>query len=1058
MSTSTLAMLISWIPPVSFEKPEWLWLLALIPIMVIVSARAMLALEAPRRILAIALRCLVIIAVACCLAEMVYVKKSDKLSVIFLMDRSDSVKDLQQAQEEYLHEVSKTLKKPDDLVGMIDFARHAHLQQLPMKGGYIIPPGRLPEMDRRDRTDVASAIRLAMAMFPADTGKRIVLLSDGNDNMGDVLSEAATAQGEGITIDVVPLWYRHGREVYFDRMVAPTNAEDGDLVPLRMLLSSEHRTSGRIDIYHNGQLIELPPEYARVALQPGNNPFIVKVPVHGGGPQRFEARFIPDDPIGGDSIEENNYATAFSFVAGKSRVLVMSNDPAEDAALVDALRNEKIDVELRDATEGQFDMLELLNFSVIILANVPANTFTDEQQRALTHYVSSLGGGLIMTGGDEAYGAGGWIGSPVAEVMPVHFEIKHKRVIPRGALVVISHSCEIPRGNYWGTEVAKKSVDTISSRDYFGVLAYTWSPGGVNWEVPLQLATNKEAIKSRIDRMSIGDMPDFDSTMRMAVQGLKGTDAAQKHVIIISDGDPSPPATAVIADMVNNKITCSTIGIGYGSHVVEQTLRDISSRTGGRFYACRNPKTLPQIFVKESKVVRRPLISEETFTPQVQNAFSEVLAGIDPREPLPPLGGLVLTSPKAEAQVTMIRATTDGNDPVLAHWQAGLGKTVAFTSGYWAHWGGDWVAWPAYSKLWAQIVRWAMRQDAPANLDVFTRIEGTQGRVIVDAVDVDAGALNLLELPGVIIKPDQTTAPLNFVQTGPGHYEAVFDLDQTGQFIANIAVRDQGEFKGAMQTGISVPFSPEFRELATNEALLREIVELTGGRWLEDIGDPQNHDVFRHDFPPILAHQPVWDWTLAWLLLPLFLLDVAARRLASWLAFSIAAELIVLVVLLFGVGTIYSFWGALGTLAFAELVGWTIRFRYIEPVFDFMTHTVTALGQAGQRSSASLDQLKGVRKRVREDRLDDRPAQPAAPEPPRGRPAPSTRFDAGEPTGEPTEDLQEAMGGPEVGEQSPQQPRKPAADEPAPDDATSRLLRAKRRARKDLEDDSEPRP
>jgi hypothetical protein len=328
-------------------------------------------------------------------------------------------------------------------------------------------------------------------------------------------------------------------------------------------------------------------------------------------------------------------------------------------------------------------------------------------------------------------------------------------------------------------------------------------------------------------------------------------------------------------------------------------------------------------------------------------------------------------------------------------------------------------------------------------------------------VDVDAGALNLLELPGVIIKPDQTTTPLNFVQTGPGHYEAVFDIDQTGQFIANVAVREQGEFKGAMQTGVSVPFSPEFRELATNEALLREVVELTGGRWLDDIGNPRDHDVFRHDFPPILAHQPVWDRTLAWLLLPLFLLDVAARRLASWLAFSIAVELVLLVVMLFGLGTIYGrWWGVLGTFAFAELVGWTIRFRYIGPAFDFMTHTVTALGQTGQRSSESLDQLKGVRKRVREDRLDDRPAQPAAPEPPRERPAPSTRFDAGEPTKEPTDDLQQAMGGPEVGEQSTQKPRKPAADETAPDDATSRLLRAKRRARKDMEDkdDSEPRP
>ena len=117
------------------------------------------------------------------------------------------------------------------------------------------------------------------------------------------------------------------------------------------------------------------------------------------------------------------------------------------------------------------------------------------------------------------------------------------------------------------------------------------------------------------------------------------------------------------------------------------------------------------------------------------------------------------------------------------------------------------------------------------------------------------------------------------------------------------------------------------------------------------------------------------------------------------------------------------------------------------------------VGHAGQRSSASLDQLKGVRQRVREDRLEDSPGQKPAAEPPRQRPAASTRFDAGEPTGkEPTADLQQALGGPELGESAPQKPRKPAADESAVDDATSRLLRAKRRARKDMDDGSEPRP
>jgi uncharacterized membrane protein/Mg-chelatase subunit ChlD len=1046
--------------PIWVDKPAWLALMLLVPVVIAVSLRSLAPLEPVRRAAAIAVRCLLVIVLALCLAEASYVKKSDKLTVFFLMDRSDSVKEQQLQQEEYIHAVTKDLATPNndrDLVGMIDFARNAFIQQMPMQGGYFIQPGRLPDMERRDRTDVAAAIRLALAMFPGDSAKRIVLMSDGNDNMGDVLAEAKAAQAAGVSIDVIPLWYMHRNEIYFDRLVAPGKTEEGELMPLGMVLHSEGPASGQINIYHNGQLLPLPPEYTRVTLQRGANPFVLKLPVAGAGAQRFEARFVPDDPQRADSIAENNVATAFTYVGGKSRVLLLSSNPADDEALVSALLEEKVPVEVRDVSTGIIDMLELMNYSSVILSNVAANTFTAEQQQILAHYASNLGGGLIMTGGEDSFGAGGWIGTPVAAVMPVEFEIKHKRVIPRGALVLIMHSCEIPRGNFWGVEVAKASVDTISSLDYIGVLAYTWTPGGVAWEVPLQLATNKSAIKSRIDKMQIGDMPDFDSAMALAVKDLLTTDGAQKHMIIISDGDPSPPSSGTIQKMIAGKITCSTVGIGFGAHVIEQSLKDIATKTGGRYHPCRNPKLLPQIFVKESKLVRRSLVSNEIFTPQVQYAYSELLAGIDPQEQVPRLGGMVLTSPKPEAQTALVRVGDDGTaDPVLAHWQAGLGRTVAFTSGYWPHWGAEWVAWPKFAKLWAQIVRWTMRQEAPANLDVFTRIEGTKGRIVVDAVDQDAGALNMLSLPAVVIRPDQTVQPLVFHQTGPGHYEAEIDVDQTGQYIANVGVNESGEFKGSLQTGLSVPFSPEFKELRTNEALLRRIVEITGGRWHENITEPERHRIFEHDLPPVLARQPVWDWLVRWVFLPLFLLDVAVRRLASWLALSIVVEVLIIVVLLFGVGTAYGpWWGKLGTILFAELVGWTIRFRSIGPLIDFFTHTAVALGRTGERSTEALGQLKGVRGRRRGAQAPTTPSagapqRPVATEPPPER---SRRFEAAEGQSRPAGELSDVLGGAQA--QETRKPERPAApgDQPAVDeDATSRLLRAKRRARRDMDD------
>ncbi len=1049
--------MLGWAWPISFDRPEWLWLLVTIPVIAVISVRSLSGLEKSRRIAAVVLRSLVIAAVAAALARIEFVKRNDHVAVMFVLDRSRSIPDpLRESAQNYIRRVAK-LADRDDRIGVIGFDGQADVDVINSAGGLdVLGFGMATEPDR---TNVAAGLRMAMASFPEGYTRRIVLITDGNENTGNLTQEVEVAVANHVGVDVVPLQYQHDSEVLFDRISVPAHATRDTKIPLRVILKSRKPTKVKLSLVHND--VEIPLADPVLSLTGGMqpNPFTIPVELQGGGVHRFDARLTPLSPAD-DAVVENNQATAFTFVSDQGRVLILAPaGAADDQQLLDALRREKVEVEMAGVDQVNVDLLELQKYSAVVLANVSADTFNDEQHKALASYVRDFGGGLVMTGGNEGFGAGGWIGRPLEEVSPVSFEIKQKKVIPRGALAIIMHSCEIPRGNYWGEQVAIATVDTISSLDYLGVICYSYKYGGANWDVPLAPAFDKAAIKNKIKQMQIGDMPDFGSTMTLAVNALMAKkDAAQRHMIIISDGDPSPPGSNIIATMNANGITCSTVGIGYGVHVMEQTLRDIAGRTNGRFYGVKNPNRLPQIFIKEAKVVRRPLIDDREFQPRLAFSFAQTTQGIAPDE-LPPLGGLVLTEAKPDCVMPIIRHGKDGDDPVLAHWNYEMGKMVAFTSGWWPKWGADWVAWDKFGKFWAQVLRWAMRQEASADFDVMTRLDGNKGRVVVEALNKDASYLNFLTIAGRLVTPTMDLKKIYLTQTGPGRYEGEFDVTDHGNYLINLQYRAPDDRSGTIRTGLALPYSPEFRELGTNLSTLSRVVDRSGGKMFGAM-NPETDDFFRRDLPPVVSRQPVWRWVVTWLLLPLFLLDVAGRRLASIVAMSVYVEIVVLVVACAALYTAHvSLISAIPlSLILAEIVGWSIRYRSIVPTIQFFTSGVSALARVGQRSTASLEQLKDVREKVREgieskraaaEETETIPLEPAADR--------RRRFDVGdEAAAKPAKDLADALGGAAARTQDledrPGEGRKPGQVRPGEaGDLASRLRKAKQRAQDEMD-------
>ena len=563
------------------------------------------------------------------------------------------------------------------------------------------------------------------------------------------------------------------------------------------------------------------------------------------------------------------------FVAGPGHVLIVDPAGSAGAQIASALGDAGIEARQVQAENFPQSITKLIGTDAVVLVNTDNSLFTYQQQEMLRKYVQDLGGGLVMIGGPDSFGAGGWIGSPLAKILPVDLDPPQKKQMPKGALVLIMHACEMPRGNYWGKKVALSAVRVLSRLDLVGILSYSWQPDNSSWVYPLSKVGDRKSVTEAIRKMEMGDMPDFAPHMQEAYDKLKDSPAAVKHIIIISDGDPAPPSIELLRKLRQANITCSGVAVFPHDPTMVQSLLHIAKETGGKFYHVKNPSELPQIFTKEARVIRRPLIMEETFTPQVTFGFSEILKGIPAG--LPKLDGYVLTGRKGG--VTQVVLSNSTGDPVLATGQAGLGRCVAFTSTADSRWASKWLEWGSFDRFWEQTIRWASKSSHPGDCEIFADVHGRNVTVSVEAVDAEGDFVQLGDMSAQIIGPDLSVSQLGLSQVGPGTYRATFKAPKSGSYLVNLRYKKAGvQTYRIIQSAITVPHGAEYRDLSDNSALLAEVARLTGGRVLSP--NPAEANLFRRDglkFPQ--TTQPLTR-PLIFIWLVIFLLDVAVRRLA----------------------------------------------------------------------------------------------------------------------------------------------------------------------------------
>lgn len=811
------------------------------------------------------------------IAEPRSVRVRDVISVVYAVDLSDSIGE--SSVDSALEFVTKTVtEKPQtDEAGLVVFGRNSAVE-LPPRVSF--PFEALNSRIDRDATNLQQTLSLAAAMLPEENRGRIVLISDGTETEGSISQILEELKSRNIAVDVLPIQYEYDKEVWLENLELPRFVKLGENYEAAVVLSSLQDGSGKLVLRENGEQIY----EEQVSFKAGKNRFVVPIYLRNAGYYEYSATI--ETKRNDDQIRENNTVLNYLFVEGEGKVLVVT-DPAGDdrdwQPLVKAIRDGERNVETMSAYEFPSDSLSLMPYDAILFVNVPADAFNVIQLKAVHDSVFNQGIGFMMVGGENSYGPGGYHRTLIEDALPVTMDITKKKILPKGALAIILHTCEFPEGNTWGKRITKQAVKVLGAQDEVGVLVYDFM-GGEKWLFELTPAGDYEKMVPKINGAQIGDMPSFANTMRLGLEGLIKSDASTKHMIIISDGDPQPPSPKLVQRFQQNKVSVSMVAIfPHGGRDIS-TMRGIAGATGGRYYFPSNPNQLPSIFIKESKTLKRSMIQNETITPEV-GMISPVLKGV---EEIPPLHGYVLTTIKPRAEGVLNapeKKEAEGEiDPVLAFWRYGLGTTAAFTSDLSPNWGSDWVNWDHYQAFVKQLMIKISRVSEQSQLKMWSHTTGNNATIMVEDFHPQESFLNVA---AKISGPHDREETVVLKQVSPRRYQVSVPLWGKGRYQV-MAVGQSGDRKDHAIGGFIVSYSPEFLRFRSNPIVLEEIADRTGGQRL----NPEDAtDVIYGRRKPKQSSKPIFDWFLIALaiILPL---DVAIRRvqldwyvIRSWFRF-----------------------------------------------------------------------------------------------------------------------------------------------------------------------------
>jgi len=797
---------------------------------------------------------------------------SRDLTTVFLIDSSDSITASARGQAEAFVQDALRRMPAQDRAALVVFGENALVERTPSEERLL---GRITVVPQTGRTDIAQAIQLGLGLLPADSRKRLVLLSDGGENNGQAIEAARLAAARGVPIDVVDLGRPNTSEgeALVERLSAPTVVRQGQQFDLAVQIESTVAQTASLQLLADGQ----PLGTFALDLAAGVTRRTVRVEAQGKGFRYYQAVLVPS----ADGRAQNNRAETVVRVSGPARVLLVEGQPGEAENLRSALAAGGVDAETVSPQNAPADLVALSDYDALLLVNVAARDLPVKTMASLPSYVRELGRGLVMIGGDRSFGVGGYGRTPVEEILPVYTDVRNREERPDLALLFVidksgsmdachctgteGGSARFQRGGTPKVDIAKEAVvqsaAVLRERDTVGVVAFDSQS---HWVLGPRRGPSSEEVQRAVSPLLPEGGTNVRAGLEAALDALSQSPARIRHVILLTDGWSSGGDNLDVAERMRaQNITLSVVAAGSGS---SEALRFLAQTGGGRYYPAEAMEQVPQIFVQETIAAVGNYIVEQPFTPRYAQP-SPVLDGL--ADGLPQLYGYNGTTLKESA--SLVLAGLD-DAPVLAQWQYGLGRSIAWTSDVRGKWGRELVRWGGFSRFVTQLVGWVLPSVEGGGLDAEIYSQGGQTVFAVRSAGPDGRPRDGLALRATLFGPGGSSEQIALEQVGPGRYYASVPSPAQGTYVVQI-VGSQGERAVAQSTvGMVVPYSAEYRLGQSNPALLEQIAHTSGGTRLTE---PEA--AFQSALPPVRRAQEIGLplLLLALLLLPL---DIAVRR------------------------------------------------------------------------------------------------------------------------------------------------------------------------------------